>query len=253
MIDHREENRIRSRLRMGNSPKRIALDYPDSQGMLTAIEEIKQRMAAERRFGFFAPLVVAKAKPKPWIGDLPLNIGKLIEECCDYCDCDLEDLPKSPLAVEARRMIAHALRHRWAYDYASIGAVLSVGDDTASALSKSYAGPLPVTVPPVPDIDKELLPTLRRVAGEYRTTEYAIINGAGIQGVLTDARQHFTYLLFYDHYWLIADIAKLIGATERHVSVLVQANAKKLGANKEKMDRIRRRHVAARKRSHCHA
>lgn len=248
MIDAQEKARIQNRLRMGNSPKRIALDYPETVGIREMIEDIRQQMLFSQRMR--AVDVVAKpVQQVSWCDALPLNIGALIIECCDRHDYPVERLFDNNTGLAVRQMIAHALRHRWAKNHSEIGEILKVTDYTAANLSRTYKGPNPTTVPPMPEVDAALLPMLRRIAGEHQSTEWAIIHSAGLRGVALEARQQFVFHLYFELAWDPIDIVALIPMATRHVSTTALCHIARTGKDVEACQAARGRKLDAAERA----
>ena len=250
-----EEARIRQRLRRGNSPKRIALDYstPDCPmvGVRAAIEAIRAQMLGlpaqgAGEAGNHQERAFVAGREAWWQGLSP-DLQALVWEVCRRHSLMLSELHKGTGGKEARFMLAHALRHRWAMSYSQIGHLLDVGDLTAARWASQWQGKPPAASPPMPDLPNPVLPLALAVAGEYRLTVWALIKSGRCPDLAQRARGCLAVRLYTELGYTKKQINHALAGDNKTVQAAMDAYARARGLDARALDAQHQQTIKAQK------
>ncbi|WP_319498046.1 hypothetical protein [uncultured Cohaesibacter sp.] len=264
ILSEEERAKIMHRLRIGNSPKTIALNYTGIIGIREEIEDIKAEMNGGRkhlvmrvpeggeRASVDADDRFDMAPQDGWFARLEPSIQRLILECCGHHDIRLEQFMQAKKGRAARAMVANALHFRWAMPYEQVAECLCCAILTAKSTSNAWKGKTPVTVPPIPDVPGwsiKLAALLRLTAGEYRTTERAILMGVGLRDVADAARKHLVYRLYACEGYQANEIRQWFSCEDSSVLSMARAYAKAADISNSEMEKQHKAALARRRRS----
>ena len=247
LLSDKEQANIMHRLRIGNSPKQIALNYTGITGIRDEIERIRAEMlgianrhvmrgpeGGERGsepavLGPETADLFAQGK-ESWYCALSSDLKMLVREICHRHSLSLLELLNGNDKA-ARGMFCAELRERWAMSFSEISRLLGIHDITAKKLADNWIGRPAVTNPPTPKVPADVLPVLLAVAGEHRVTCYAIIKSVRLQKLCEAARAHFTYRLYTDLGYSTEDVARLFACSSKTVRLMLAGHIEAKGLN----------------------
>ncbi|PLW79090.1 hypothetical protein [Cohaesibacter celericrescens] len=235
MINPQEAARIRQRLTRGNSPRRIALDYPDSPNILADIYAIQ---GGRPRGATDSDETEIPSSDPVWFKLLDGRIKHLVRECCAYHDLSLSDLMAYHKGSAARSQLCYALRHRWAMGYEEMSELLGLRPQVVCKLANRWTGKVPALAPEPPKMPTPIAPLVRALAGEYGTTEWAIVKGIGQQNVATAARNHLSYKLYTERGEFISKIARWLKCSHATVRDQIDGHARSIGLTAQQADAL---------------
>ncbi|WP_321446923.1 hypothetical protein [uncultured Cohaesibacter sp.] len=245
LLSEKERANIRHRLRIGNSVKVIALNYTGLKGIREEIEDIQAEMQREKlqagrcvmRVPSFIEMERRQSREKPtdeceiWFRRLDLSLQRLVREACDYHDIALSQFMRAKNGRQARKMVAHAMRFRWAMTYEQIAEQLCCSYFTAQSLCREWKGKSAVSTPDMPEMPRQIAAMVRAAAGEYGTTEWAIMKGIGLHNVGDQARKSIAFKLYCSKGCLKAQIKGWIACDKATVTSMIKAHAKAKGVS----------------------
>nr|WP_321459638.1 hypothetical protein [uncultured Cohaesibacter sp.] len=155
----------------GNSPKTLARFYDIS------IDEIKLILS-------HPPLPEKDGRPREPMakgGCFEDSVAALKAWICKFNGISEKQLlsRQSEEALNARRMLAYNLRIRWGLDWHSISSIVGYQQMGCTLLLKACDDRQePPCSPPDPDLPRDYLTALRRVAERHGVTPHAVLNGS---------------------------------------------------------------------------
>nr|WP_319513710.1 hypothetical protein [uncultured Cohaesibacter sp.] len=243
LLSEKERANIRHRLRIGNSVKVIALNYTGLKGIREEIEDIQAEMKREKLLAGRSVMRVPsstemerrQSSEKPtdereiWFRRLDMSLQRLVREACDYHDIALNQFMRAKNGRVARKMVAHAMRFRWAMTYEQIAEQLCCSYFTAQSLCREWKGKSAVSTPDMPEMPRQIAAMVRAAAGEYGTTEWAIMKGIGLHDVGDQARRSIAFKLYCSKGCLKAQIKDWLACDKATVTSMIKAHAKAKG------------------------
>ena len=266
LLSEKERANIRHRLRIGNSVKQIALAYTGLKGIREEIQTIKAEMKREKRQVGRSVMRVPDVSQLPklasqrdvfeegregWFRRLDMSLQRLVREACDYHDIALSQFMRAKIGRQARKMVAHAMRFRWAMTYEQIAEQLCCSYFTAQSLCREWKGKSAVSTPDMPEIPRQIAAMVRAAAGEYGTTEWAIMKGIGLHNVGDQARQSIAFKLYCSKGCLKAQIKDWLTCDKATVTSMIKAHAKAKGVSLTEVENMHAEALEKRRPSRC--